>query len=275
MRRIALLILPVLIILTSVPARSTTLVRMSLDQLSQAASVIVRGRVVGQETQWNAERTRIYTLTTLEVEEAVKGSPGSTVVIQQPGGTIGNIHVFVPGTIPFRAQTEYVLFLEPAAKASRYMVVGMGQGSFLVVRSGQGKQRVAFPTGMLRLGQGQEFMGPTAPLDQFRQTVSQAVAAPVVVPRGAAIRVVIDSAQFAGSGHMQISGHTASDLFPSPALVIPAGSRVDGMARRAGEEWQVTWTGLSIRGRQVEIRGSSHFAASADWQGRSAVLEVR
>src|SRR5712692_5436265 len=82
-------------------AGATTLVRLSLEQLTEASSAIVRGRVVSQESRWNPHHTRIVTFTTLAVAETMKGAPGSTVVVEQLGGTVGNIRVHVSGTVHF------------------------------------------------------------------------------------------------------------------------------------------------------------------------------
>ena len=49
------------------PCRATTLVRLSLEQLSQASTHVVRGHAVRQESRWNPEHTRIVTLTTVAV----------------------------------------------------------------------------------------------------------------------------------------------------------------------------------------------------------------
>src|SRR5579863_8687179 len=95
------------------PVRATTMVRMSLEQLSQASSVIVRGHVVSAETRWNSDHTRIMTFTTVAVDQTMKGSPGATIVVQQLGGTVGNRHVYVPGSARLAPQASYLLFLEP------------------------------------------------------------------------------------------------------------------------------------------------------------------
>ena len=98
----------------ALPALATSLVRLSLDQLTQASSAVLQGRVVSQASQWNAQRTEIVTLTTVAVDQNVKGNTPATVVVEQLGGTVGRMHVAVPGTMHFFPQTRYELFLQPS-----------------------------------------------------------------------------------------------------------------------------------------------------------------
>ena len=49
------------------PAPATTLVSMSLDQLTRASSDIVQAHVVNQATVWNSAHTQVLTITTFAV----------------------------------------------------------------------------------------------------------------------------------------------------------------------------------------------------------------
>ncbi len=73
----------------SVPAHATTLVELSLEQLSQASSEIVRGRAIAQEVRCNGSHISVLTLTTIEIEQPLKGTPRRTVVIEQPAARWG------------------------------------------------------------------------------------------------------------------------------------------------------------------------------------------
>lgn len=68
------------------PARATTMVSMSLEQLTQASSDIVQARVVNQLSEWNATHTQIMTITTMAVLQTLKGNPPSTLQVRQLGG---------------------------------------------------------------------------------------------------------------------------------------------------------------------------------------------
>jgi hypothetical protein len=260
----------------AMPAGATTLVRMSLSQLSQASSTIVQGHVVTQETRWNRSHTRIMTITTIQLDKTLKGQPPSTLTIEQPGGTIGNFHVRVPGTAFLRSQKEYVLFLEPAATPQTFHMVGMMQGAFRISQNGNdSERRVILPLGALSTGSGAQTLSQSPSLEEFQKTISGVLRAPIVIPGGTAMPVLIESTQFHGSGQVSVQARTTSDLFPNKAVVIPAGSQVQGIAQRVGEKWKIYWNSVSIRGRQTKITGTDEVPGAESLEGRSVVVNVR
>jgi hypothetical protein len=269
-------------VLMAAAAPATTLVRMSLDQLAEASTEIIRGHVVSQQTLWNPDHTRIYTYTTLALEQTYKGNPPSAVVVQQPGGTIGKVRVFVAGTIQFHLQAGYVLFLERSpADPSKFLPVGMVQGAYRIYRDAKTQEeKLILPLGSLThgapaSGAGSVIAGPALPARQFQSDVSAALSAPLTIPRGTAIPVAIKSAQFVGTRRMDVEGRTTSDLFPNSGLVIPAGSAISGRAERVGDSWKISWTEVSIRGKQVLLSARSTEPAAGPLPGRVLVVNVR
>jgi hypothetical protein len=259
------------------PAGATTLVRMSLSQLVQASSVIVQGQVVARTARLNASHTRIMTYTTVQVEKALKGKPPGTVIIEQPGGTIGNFHVHVPGAASLRPQTQYVLFLEPVAGSSEtFHTVGMMQGAFRVYRQRNSAQlHVLLPLGALTTGTQATTIGQSPSLGEFQMTISGAVAAPIVIPAGTMLPVVIVSTQFQGAGQAVVIAKTTSDLFPSKALVIPAGSQVVGNAQRLGTKWKIYWNSISVRGNPAQLSAVSETSGAEGLKGQSLTVQAR
>jgi hypothetical protein len=269
-------------VLMAASASATTLMRMSLDQLAEASTEIVRGRVISQETLWNPGHTRIYTYTTLALEQSYKGNPPSSLVVQQPGGRIGKVQVFVAGTVQFHAQVGYVLFLERSAVgSSKFLLVGMMQGAYRIYRDATTQEeRLILPLGSLTRGApasgvGSVIAGPAVPARQFQKDVSAALNSPLSIPRGTAISVAIKSAQFTGVRRMGVKGRTTSDLFPNSALVIPAGSAVSGMAERTGDSWRISWSEVSIGGKPVLLSARSTEPATGPLLGRVLVVNVR
>jgi hypothetical protein len=264
------------------PAESTTLVRMTLEQLSQASSEIIRGHVVSQESRWNPEHTRIMTFTTIALDQTLKGRPPSTLVIEQPGGMVGNLHVFVAGTVRFHPQTDYMLFLEPSsAEASRFLVVGMVQGAYRIYRdAATGRERLILPLGFLsraaqQTGSGSSVTGPTLPLSEFRQQLATALATPVVIPRGTSISLAIQSTESEGVGRAHVTGRTTADIFPSAGVVVPAGSLIEGTAQRISGTWRIHWSEVSVRGTRVPISATSEEPAGGSLRGKMLVISVR
>ena len=255
-------------------AVATTLVRMSLAQLAQAATVIVRGSVVSQVSRWNAQHTRIFTFTTVAVAESLKGHAASTLTIQQPGGAIGDLHALVPGTVIFHPATQYVLFLEPGPRG-RYLPVGMAQGAYRVYSDKAGLARIELPLGPLAIGSKSQIMGASPTLGEFHMAVTRVLSAPITIPSGTVIPVVIDRTAFRGVGRFGLEGHTTMDLFPGPGVVIPAGSPVEGLAQRVGRHWEIFWSNVSIRGQSVRIQATSEQPTDVDLLGRAMTARVR
>ena len=258
---------------------------MGLEQLVQASTDILRGRVANQVSRWNETNTQIVTLTLVMVEERIKGRAPATVVVEQPGGTVGSMHSDAPGTVSFQEGADYVLFLEPAKlNPSRLMVVGMVQGAYRIYRDATtNEERVIQPSPKSVQRDEARLSEPTAeppagaetiPLSQFSQQLSAALAAPLVVPRGASIPIVIETTEFEGVGRMRVLGRTTAALFPNSKTAIPAGSTVEGSAQKWQGVWKVYWTQLSVQGVSVPISASSEESGEG-LRGRSMMVKVK
>lgn len=112
-------------------AAATTLARMSVAQMAQAAPVIVRARCLGNSTGWDAGE--IWTLTSFEVEEVWRGAAPARITVRLLGGRAGNITSSVSGIPRFRPGEDVVLFLEPTARGD-FSVVSWEQGTFRIRR---------------------------------------------------------------------------------------------------------------------------------------------
>ncbi len=267
----------------SVPAaRATTLVRLSLEQLVQASTEIVGAHVVSQESRWTPDHTRIITLTTLALDQTFKGNPPATLVVEQPGGTVGNTHVRVPGTILFRPQARYVLFLEVSrSNPSHYLPVGMFQGAYRIFRDETTREeRVIVPMGSMAdtagSGGGQmNFPAQTVSISEFRQGLFAASRRPLEIPRGTSIPLVIQSVEPRGAGRVRVLARTTVSVYPSSKAIVPAGSRVEGTATLVSRAWKIHWTELDIRGTRVPISAHSEEPAGESLRGRVLGLNLR
>ena len=70
-------------------ARATTLARLSLDHLADAADNVARVRCTSSESRW--ENGAIWTVTTFDVVETMKGNLPSQVTVRLPGGGVGPV----------------------------------------------------------------------------------------------------------------------------------------------------------------------------------------
>lgn len=119
--------------LTPTASHATVLIQRDLQDLTIESSDVVVGTILGASSEWNAERTRIYTHVVLEVEKCVKGDfrPGERVKFQTIGGETGDVSLRVPSAPIFRVGERTVVFLggEPNYNTP---VTGWDQGKFTV-----------------------------------------------------------------------------------------------------------------------------------------------
>jgi hypothetical protein len=111
--------------------RATTLARLSLDQLSAAANAVARLRCTSAESRW--ENGEIWTVTSFDVLEAMKGPLPARITVRLPGGRVGHLIATVDGTPKFTRGDEAVVFLE-RSRAGGYSVTAWVQGTFRIAR---------------------------------------------------------------------------------------------------------------------------------------------
>jgi hypothetical protein len=270
-----------MVMLLAPSARATMLVRLSLEQLSQAATVVVRGRVLTEESRWNPAHTQIVTLTTVQVSQSVKGAPPTFVTIAQPGGTVGNVHLRVAGTVYFRPQDEFYFFLEPdPAEPPRFLLVGMLQGAYRIVRDPMnGAERVIHPLSGFAVSERglREEAGRAAvtPEPMFRRELEGALARPLEIPRGTVLPVVVKDPPTRRSGMWRVVGRTTADVFPDSRVVVPAGSAVEGTAELASGRWRIHWKEISLRGARATLHAENEQPAKIPLAGSEMLLVLR
>jgi hypothetical protein len=125
-------------------ARATTLQRMSLEELAAAAPAIARVRCITSESRW--ENGRIWTFTTAEVLEPMKGALPARIILRMIGGQAGSLHSKVEGAPRFAGGEEVILFLAPTRRGD-WTVVSWAQGTFRVHhRASSAEERVTQDT---------------------------------------------------------------------------------------------------------------------------------
>ena len=125
MRRISLLLLCLAPWLA--PLQGATLERLSLDDVIQKSSDIVRVRVLGSRADFRG--SLIYTHWSLQVSERLKGADQQTIGVLVPGGKSSGFRQEVPGAPRLVPGKEYLLFLWTSKTGSLY-ITGWGQGVF-------------------------------------------------------------------------------------------------------------------------------------------------
>lgn len=122
-------------------APAATLRQLSMDQMTQSATAIVRARVTASSASLTG--TTIYTHYHLQVSEVWKGNASSDVVV--PGGVAGGYRQSFPGVPTLQTGSEYVLFLWTSPSTGLTHLVGLSQGVFGVAPQSDGTLQASRP----------------------------------------------------------------------------------------------------------------------------------
>jgi hypothetical protein len=186
-------------------ARAATYLPLSDEELARRSPVIVRARVVAQETRvetGDGTGTAV-TVTHFRPLEVLKGRISSdTFRIELPGGVAGEVATWVPGTPSFAAAAEVLLFLSPTTPADDvFSLTEFGLSKFDVVED-RAHRRFAVRTVFSPGG------------DDFLAFGENAAAA----SEGGA-RTLRDADSFAAS----LAGAAADGVFPPVVYAAPEG----------------------------------------------------
>jgi hypothetical protein len=117
-------------------AGATSVARLSFEELTDQSELVVSGQVNRSWAEWDAEHKYIWTRYELSVSGTLKGSAASSVVFSEPGGTVGDTGMSVPGSVGYAAGEEVVIFLQRMPNG--YLrTAGWSQGKFRVDQTGK------------------------------------------------------------------------------------------------------------------------------------------
>ncbi|HEB81879.1 MAG TPA: hypothetical protein ENJ11_03345 [Gammaproteobacteria bacterium] len=125
---------------TSLPAGATSLLPLSLEQVSSRADLIFYGEVISNEVRKDPVSRQIVTFTQFRVLELVKGqvngAEGKTHTIKQLGGSLpgSRQRLMVHGIPVFVPDKQYVVFLPKPSQLGFCSPLGLHQGSFAVTQ---------------------------------------------------------------------------------------------------------------------------------------------
>jgi len=130
-----------LTLLTLSPASATSLLPISLQQLSTRASLIFYAEVISNETRKDAQSGRIATFTEFKIIDLIKGETGRTHTIKQLGGydNTSHIRVRIHSVPTFQPGKQYVVFLPEKSSLGFSSPLGLHQGSFPVFTNDEGQ----------------------------------------------------------------------------------------------------------------------------------------
>ena len=120
---------------------ASTFTKMDIPSLSRGSEAVVHARVVEINSDWNADRSMIFTHVTLQVIRSLRGDPRATVTVRVPGGTVGELTTVMVGGPRFEMNQEVVAFLAPWDDGVPG-VMGYAQGLSQVRREPNGRTRL-------------------------------------------------------------------------------------------------------------------------------------
>ena len=114
-----------------------------IKKLSKGADVILTGKVSQKKSNWNKDKTRIYTKTTVEVDEYLKGkNTRKSVEISTPGGEVGDIGEVYTHMPTFEENEEVLVFLKKDQNDEIYQVFSGEEGKIKVHKDAKTKEKV-------------------------------------------------------------------------------------------------------------------------------------
>jgi hypothetical protein len=118
-------------------APASTLQQLSLNDLIQKSTMIVRGTIQPGTTA-AFRGPLIYTHYQLAVTTAYKGAAGAFIDVAVPGGALNGFQQPVAGAPMLTSGQDYVIFLW-TSKSGLTQVIGLSQGLFTVTTTAQGQ----------------------------------------------------------------------------------------------------------------------------------------
>jgi hypothetical protein len=125
-----------LAMLAIIPAAATTLEKLSVDQMVQRSTAIVRGKVLDSTSGMRGRV--IYTFYRVQVEERIKGDAAQVLEVAVPGGAYSGMRLTFPGAPRPVAGVEYVFFLWKGPSGANH-ILGLSQGLFDLKRGPNGE----------------------------------------------------------------------------------------------------------------------------------------
>ena len=124
-------------------AAATTLVSMSIDQISSDAELIFEGEVLVRETRRDTSNNLIYTYVTFAVQDVIKGTYSSDELeLRFTGGSISDEIVEISGlTLPGEGE-QGIYFVESISRNLLNPLLGWSQGHYLI-QEDNGERRVS------------------------------------------------------------------------------------------------------------------------------------
>ena len=112
-------------------ARATLVPALNLSGLIDQSEFIVHGRVTQSWAAWDSAHKYIWTHYRLEVIDGVKGNPGSSVTVSEPGGSLDGGSMSISGAPEYAIGETAIVFLY-RTPVGYLRATGYAQGKYTV-----------------------------------------------------------------------------------------------------------------------------------------------
>ena len=131
---------------------------LMLDEMTKQADVVVVGKVTTKRSEWNSDKTRIYTRVTIDVDDCLKGTSGKSIEVFVPGGEVGRVGELYTHMPKFSKDENVIVFAEKD-RSGRYRVAGASGGKYSVKKDEKTGERI---------------VSNRVPLDRFKEEIRRA-----------------------------------------------------------------------------------------------------
>lgn len=108
---------------------------LTTDELARRSDVVVVGKVSSMSSEWNNDKSRIFTRVTVSVDQYIKGDSGEHyVTVTTPGGEVDGVGELYSHSVRFVNDEEVVLFAVKDRQGG-LRVAGGDQGKYTVKKS--------------------------------------------------------------------------------------------------------------------------------------------
>jgi hypothetical protein len=151
-------------------ASAITLVPMTFDELVDASTAVLYGRVADVQGQWTPDRRGIDSIVAVDAIEYLKGDLSERISVRLPGGRTGGMVNLIPGA-PVLAEGDLIVLFLKARGPSIPSPTGLTQGVFRVTIDAATRVPVVRPPVLHTPGDGRVVRGAAAqrpiPLAEF------------------------------------------------------------------------------------------------------------
>ena len=122
---------------------SAQITSTNVEKLAKDSDVIITGKVIKKKSSWNESKTRIYTKTTVQVDEYLKGTDsGGSVEIRYPGGEVGDVGELYTHMPRFEDDEEVLVFLKQDDQSEAFKVLYGEEGKINVIRDEKSNEKM-------------------------------------------------------------------------------------------------------------------------------------